>query len=327
MVALSQRTFERSAYQGYYNVAIAARGVGTGAHGARCCKSPPTPHFIVCSCNHRPSQQPISNGPDEPCSLSNGPDEPTDGAADGSTDPPSLLEFSRLPHVIWDLDSVVTFMVAYFSILHVPLGLGGLSLLAAQLNTKELAPQTKAISLVIFQLLELWGTMWLIQSSMKQSKRTFQCFNFEFESASGTRGWVVTASVGLAVILIAMGVTTCIKSSSMLDDGKEEAIRQLVSGNNITKLSTILVCCILTPCLEEIVYRGYLLQSMATRFGWQWAVVISSLVFTLAHLDISGAPSLFFVGCVLGAAYTWSGNLVTSLLIHSLYNAFILYGP
>eukprot|EP00250_Pteridium_aquilinum_P000518 c10576_g1_i1 orf=1-954(-) len=275
--------------------------------------------IIVCSSHHRPSQLPVSNGPDEACSTSNGPDE-----ACSTSDHPDELEspdenlqaFSRLSLVTWDLDSVVTFMVSYFSILHVPLGLGGLSLLAEQLDTNELAPQTKAISLVIFQLLELIGTTWLIQSSMKQSKRTFQCFNFDFDSASGSRGWVATAAVGLAVIVVAMGATSFITGSphlSMPDDGKEEAIRQMLSDNIITKLSTLLVCCILTPCTEEIVYRGYLLQSMATRFGWQWAVVISSFVFTMAHFDISGAPALFFVGCVLGAAYTWSGNLITSL--------------
>lgn len=228
----------------------------------------------------------------------------------------------------WDLDSVVTFMVSYFSIFHVPLGLGGLTILAQHLKVKDLAPQTKAVALVILVLLELGGTIWLVRSSMKQSKRSFECFNFRFDEATGIRGWVATGYVGLSLILVAIGATTFVVESlplTMPNDDKASVIRQMVSGNLITELSTFVVWCILIPCLEEIVYRGYLLQSMASRFGWQWAVVLSSLAFALAHFDLLGAPSLFFVGCVLGAAYTWSGNLASSLLIHSLYNAFIIY--
>lgn len=278
--------------------------------------------IISCLC-HRLSQR---RTPPR-CSKSNGADEDrTDTPSSPDDDP--FQTFSRLPHVLWDPDTVVTVMISYLSILHIPLGLGGLSILAEQLNTKELDTQTKAVSLVIFQLLELGGATWLIKSSMKQSKHTLKCFNFDFGNASGGRGWLATATVGLATISMAMRATAFIVGVLHFHtegDGKGEALGDMVSGNTLTQLSTFLVCCILTPCLEEIVYRGYLLQSLATQYGWQCAVIISSLAFTVAHFDISGAPSLFFVGCVLGAAYTWSGNLAASLFIHSFYNAFILY--
>ncbi|KAH7332244.1 hypothetical protein KP509_20G077600 [Ceratopteris richardii] len=220
-------------------------------------------------------------------------------------------------------------MVSYFGMLHVPLGLGGLTILEKQLHIKDLPPESKVNALVIIILLELGGTIWLLRSSMKQSKQSFNFMDFRLDDANGVRGWIATVFFGLSCIGIAMGITAVSLENThgiMPDDSKDQIIKQMTSDNLVSEFSTFLVFCILIPSLEEIVYRGYLLQSMASRFGWQWAVLCSSFVFTVAHFDVLHAPTLFFVGCVLGAAYTWSGNLVSSLLIHSLYNALTIYG-
>eukprot|EP01018_Ginkgo_biloba_P033541 Gb_40780 [translate_table: standard] len=57
---------------------------------------------------------------------------------------------------------------------------------------------------------------------------------------------------------------------------------------------------------------------------WPLAVITSACIFSIAHFSVEGAVQIFIIGCVLGLAYTWSGNLTSSFIIHSVYNAAVL---
>ena len=74
------------------------------------------------------------------------------------------------------------------------------------------------------------------------------------------------------------------------------------------------------PFFEEIVFRGFLLASL-TRYLPVWgAIALSSLIFALAHQNLSEVLPLTVLGCVLGFVYTRSKNLLSSMLVHSLWN-------
>jgi membrane protease YdiL (CAAX protease family) len=102
------------------------------------------------------------------------------------------------------------------------------------------------------------------------------------------------------------------------------ALTGLVTSTPVACSATYLAFCVITPVIEEYVYRGFLLASLASHIRWPFAVIVSSLMFAISHLGASGLPSLFMIGCVLGLAYTWTGNLATSFVIHGLYNAIVL---
>lgn len=101
-------------------------------------------------------------------------------------------------------------------------------------------------------------------------------------------------------------------------------LKEILSSGPISETACILVYCFLTPLLEEIVYRGFLLTSLVSDMKWHWAVVISSAVFSAAHFSGENFLQLFVIGSVLGCSYCWTGNLTSSFVIHSLYNALIL---
>ncbi len=74
------------------------------------------------------------------------------------------------------------------------------------------------------------------------------------------------------------------------------------------------------PFYEEIMFRGFLLPSL-TRYIPVWAaIVVSSFIFALAHLNLSEVLPLAILGMVLGVVYTRSRNLLSSMLVHSLWN-------
>ncbi|CAL8136423.1 unnamed protein product [Prunus armeniaca] len=101
-------------------------------------------------------------------------------------------------------------------------------------------------------------------------------------------------------------------------------LKEILVSSNISKAACVLVYCIVTPVLEETVYRGFLLASISSAMKWQSAVLISSAIFSAAHLSGENSLQLFIIGCVLGCSYCWTGNLRSPILIHSLYNAMTL---
>lgn len=75
------------------------------------------------------------------------------------------------------------------------------------------------------------------------------------------------------------------------------------------------------PVFEEVIFRGFLLPSL-TRYLPVWgAVIASSLVFALAHLSLAEVLPLTVLGMVLGTVYARSRNLLSSILLHSLWNS------
>ena len=78
---------------------------------------------------------------------------------------------------------------------------------------------------------------------------------------------------------------------------------------------------IAAPIFEEILFRGFLLPSL-TRYMPVWgAITLSSFIFALAHLSLSEVLPLMVLGMVLGFVYSRSRNLLSSMLLHSLWNS------
>jgi len=235
--------------------------------------------------------------------------------------------FSRLPSPVpWANGLVISTMVIYWGGFHMPLGLGGLAIVANLFPQHVSDPQFQAMSRVVLQLMELAGTAWLIKSTLHPFKPQFELFNVSFSNAFQDRGWIPASALGLLVvplIVIASASITQYLSPSQVEEAPS-ALTGLVTSTPVACSATYLAFCVITPVIEEYVYRGFLLASLASHIRWPFAIIVSSLVFAISHLGASGLPSLFMIGCVLGLAYTWTGNLATSLVIHGLYNAIVL---
>ncbi len=79
----------------------------------------------------------------------------------------------------------------------------------------------------------------------------------------------------------------------------------------------------LTPALcEETVFRGLMLGGLR-RLGMARAVVISALLFGLAHSSIYRLLPTFALGLIFGYAVWRTGSIFCSILIHALNNGLI----
>lgn len=103
-------------------------------------------------------------------------------------------------------------------------------------------------------------------------------------------------------------------------------IKQL--GANISlglRLPLALLVVSLGPLVEELLFRGVLLSSLARHVGSGWAIVLTAAMFACVHLpDLSflwyALPNLALLGLVLGWLRVRSGSIWPAVLAHGVNN-------
>lgn len=79
---------------------------------------------------------------------------------------------------------------------------------------------------------------------------------------------------------------------------------------------------VLAPVFEEILCRGFVLETVRRRWGDAVAVLISALFFGLVHVEPSTALAGFVVGGIFGTIYIRTHSLFSTIILHSINNAF-----
>ena len=82
-----------------------------------------------------------------------------------------------------------------------------------------------------------------------------------------------------------------------------------------------LTAVVLAPLFEETIFRGALLPVLATRLGPLPGVLLSGLLFAMAHISVGELAPLTVLGVGLGLVRLRSGRLWPSVLMHGLWNA------
>ena len=77
------------------------------------------------------------------------------------------------------------------------------------------------------------------------------------------------------------------------------------------------------PVFEEIFFRGFIFEGIRrTRLGPSWAILLTSLFWTLIHLqyDLFEMGIVFVAGTLLGMARLWTRSLYTTIGMHFFAN-------
>ncbi len=86
------------------------------------------------------------------------------------------------------------------------------------------------------------------------------------------------------------------------------------------RFADILAAGLFAPLAEELFFRGLLQTFLRYTLKLPWlAVILASIAFALLHPWWTW-PQIFFLGLCLGYVYERTGNLWTTIAIHSLFN-------
>ncbi len=81
---------------------------------------------------------------------------------------------------------------------------------------------------------------------------------------------------------------------------------------------------VLTPLLEEWLFRGAILELLLVVFSRHVAIVVTALLFAFVHLSPPTIVHHGLLGYVCGRVRLGSGSLWPAVACHSVYNAFVV---
>ncbi|PEK03016.1 CPBP family intramembrane metalloprotease [Bacillus wiedmannii] len=99
------------------------------------------------------------------------------------------------------------------------------------------------------------------------------------------------------------------------------ALREPVIDSKGGYVYQIIMVVFIAPIIGEFVFRGFLLQRFAAKWGTSIAIIVVAMLFALLHVDFLGAV-VFSV--VLSIVYIRTNSLLMPIAIHMLNNAFVI---
>lgn len=200
-----------------------------------------------------------------------------------------------------------------------------LALLAKSgLSFSAFGTRSQAISALVFYLLMASSTILVLYLSIKR----FLPLPDGWFRANLRGRWFAWGLGGYFVALPLMIGVSIANQQIWQGQGGSNPLLQLVleEGDRVSLAIFLFTAAVAAPIFEEILFRGFLLPSL-TRYLPVWgSIALSSLIFATAHLSLSEILPLTVLGCVLGFVYTRSRNLLSSMLLHSLWNSITMVG-
>lgn len=136
-------------------------------------------------------------------------------------------------------------------------------------------------------------------------------------SFGGWKGWSMALIVGTMMIAAAFVIEPVSMLLPEMSEQMKKAMDMLLDG---PLWVTLLSVSVFAPFFEEWLCRGIILRGLLKKVSPGWAIVISSLIFGLIHMNLWQAIPAFLIGCLLGYVYYKTGSLKLTMLMHCVNN-------
>jgi membrane protease YdiL (CAAX protease family) len=103
-----------------------------------------------------------------------------------------------------------------------------------------------------------------------------------------------------------------------------DSLRTVPQRDPATRWRYFLALAFLPAVCEELAFRGFILSGLRTRFRPWTAILLSSFLFALSHMNVFQFLPSFLLGMVLGILAVRSASVLPGMLLHLLYNALLI---
>ncbi len=88
----------------------------------------------------------------------------------------------------------------------------------------------------------------------------------------------------------------------------------------ITIYVTLLAAVVVAPFCEEIFFRSFVFMGLRNEMSLSWALVLSALIFGMAHGDPGSFPVLFLIGLALAFLRWYTRSIWPGFILHAMNN-------
>jgi membrane protease YdiL (CAAX protease family) len=124
----------------------------------------------------------------------------------------------------------------------------------------------------------------------------------------------------LAIMAVAVGLHWL---SGPADDGSQKLVRDMMESGALRygAFASFVFIALLTPLLEEWVFRGLLLGGLSRHVSFGWANTLQAATFAVAHGDPARFLFFFAMGLACGALVKRTRSLALAVALHAFNNA------
>ena len=181
---------------------------------------------------------------------------------------------------------------------------------ASELNTRELISNFILTAVIVFVL-----AAFLV----------FRGFDLDALAGFSKVGFVRVAALGAMLLFLAYPLigSADIITQYFLGHSSRQNIVELFSGSPTMqqRVLVIILAVAVAPVAEELVFRFFLYGVLRRYFGVVVAILINSLLFAAVHQHLPSFAPLFVLAGCFTLAYEWSGSILISMTMHSLFNS------
>ena len=133
----------------------------------------------------------------------------------------------------------------------------------------------------------------------------------------------------IATVFIALGLMFGLSELNVIFVDLLKSINLTVKEPSLPTNSTINIiliivsACVLPAILEEVAFRGIILNSLS-RTGVVFAVIISGVLFSLFHMSPAQTIYQFLVGAIYSLIVIYGGNVIFVIIAHFINNLYVV---
>ena len=141
--------------------------------------------------------------------------------------------------------------------------------------------------------------------------------------------FVRTVGTGAILLFFAyplIGFSESINQRFFGGGSSKQSIVEFFNGSRTIqeRILIIVFAVAIAPLVEEFVFRFFIYGVLKRYVGCFLGVILSSLLFAAAHAHFPSFVPLFVLGSCFAIAYEWSGSILVSMTMHSLFNSLTL---
>lgn len=210
----------------------------------------------------------------------------------------------------------IGFIITYFALQGV---CTAIIIAATQGDVTTPAPMSIISGLVasaVVQLMLLW--LYLRKDGRMEALGLYDFGRMPLHKATG---------LAISLVIAAMAFNFVYANYVIPGVGMQDNVAKMLAGIKPTPLNMAVMFFAMTiaaPVVEELLFRG-LLQNALAKYVPVWgAILLSSFLFALVHLQLYAIPALMSLSIAFGYLYHRTGSLRTNIILHIANNVFAL---
>ncbi|MFC1655241.1 lysostaphin resistance A-like protein [Patescibacteria group bacterium] len=179
----------------------------------------------------------------------------------------------------------------------------------------------KGIILLFMYLLQVAGMLFpLWFFIIRKYASRWKDFAFKWIGTGKTILWIIMAYLfflGLSILLIIIFFSLGIEA---LGFEKQSSIFEIFGTDPFGIFIAVLIALVIAPVVEEIFFRGFVLQTLAKRISPFWGVVLTALIFASVHFEFQSIMPLLILSVVLNVIFVKTKSIWPGILFHVFNN-------